>query len=229
MPAFLRNYLVVALVAGVVFGLLVGGRPRHLATKRFRWWLLLPAGLALQSVVTMEGAPAPVALLLISYAYLLLFAVANLHHRGMGVVLVGIALNAAVIAANGGMPVRPAAIRAAGAGHDVPATIDDVKHKLERGGERFMVLADIIPVRPLRQVLSFGDLVLAVGVVDVIVHLMRPVRRSARSRARRRARRPGTATSATSDAAGSGTAPGPLAAEASPYGTTAATSATAPG
>lgn len=188
MPAFLRSYLVVALAAGVVLGLLAGGRPRHLATKRFRWWLLLPAGLALQSVVTIEGAPWPFALLLVSYGYLLVFALANLHHRGMGVVLVGIALNATVIAANGGMPVRPAAIRAASTSHEVPATIDDVKHKLEDGGERLMVLADIIPVRPLRQVLSFGDLVLAVGVADVVVHLMRPLRRSARSRARRQAR-----------------------------------------
>jgi hypothetical protein len=178
----LRSYLVVALVAGVVLGLAAGGRPRHLATKRFRWWLLLPAGLALQSVVTIRGAPAPLALLLVSYAYLLIFAVANLHHRGMGVVLVGIALNATVIAANGGMPVRPAAIRAASASHDVPAAIDDVKHKLEDGGERLMVLADIIPVRPLRQVLSFGDLVLAVGIVDVVVHLMRPLRRPHRRR-----------------------------------------------
>lgn len=181
MPAFLRSYLVVALVAGVALGLLFGGQPRHLAAKRFRWWLLLPAGLALQSVVTIDGVPAPFALLLVSYAYLLVFAAANLHHRGMGVVLVGIALNATVIAANGGMPVRLSAIRAAGPPHAIP-TVDDVKHRLEDGGERLMVLADIIPVRPLRQVLSFGDLVLAVGVADVIVHLMRPLRRSHRRR-----------------------------------------------
>lgn len=182
MPAFLRSYLVVALVAGVVVGLVLGGRPRHLAAKRFRWWLLLPAGLALQSIVTLDGAPVPFALLLVSYAYLLVFAAANLHHRGMGVVLVGVALNAVVIAANHGMPVRPSAIRAASPTHSVPATVDDVKHRIEDGGERLMVLADIIPVRPLRQVLSFGDLILAVGVADVIVHLMRPLRRSHRAR-----------------------------------------------
>ena len=58
-------------------------------TRRFRWWLLLPFGVALQALVERSGVPAPFALLLVSYGYLLVFCLANLQHKGMGVILVG--------------------------------------------------------------------------------------------------------------------------------------------
>lgn len=183
-----QSYLVVALAVGLLLGLLLGGRPRYLAQKRFRWWLLLPLGVVLQLVVEANGVPAPQALLLVSYVYLLVFCAANLRHVGMGIILIGIALNTFVIAVNGGMPVREKAVRQAhlaDAGKIV--RIDEVKHHLEEPGDRFMVLADIIPVRPIRQVLSFGDLILSVGVADLLVHLLQPV-----SRMRRRTSDPAT-------------------------------------
>lgn len=187
-----QSYLLVALATGLVLGLLLGGRPRHLAGKRFRWWLLLPLAVALQFVVELDGVPAPVTLLLVSYAYLLLFCAANLRHPGMGVVLVGIALNAVVITANGGMPVRVEAVRAArlvAPGETVH--IVEVKHRIEEPGDRLTVLGDIIPIAPLREIVSFGDLVIAVGVADLLVHLLRP--------ARARRRRPETAEGARAE------------------------------
>jgi hypothetical protein len=177
-----QSYLVVALAVGLVLGLLLGGRPRYLAQKHFRWWLLLPLGVVLQLVVEADGVPAPQALLLVSYVYLLIFCAANLRHVGMGVILIGIALNAFVIAVNGGMPVREKAVRQARIAHaGETVRIDQVKHHLEEPGDRFMVLADIIPVRPIREVLSFGDLILSVGVADLLVHLLRPVGRTRRT------------------------------------------------
>lgn len=170
-----QPYLVVALAAGLVIGLVLGGRPRHLAQKHFRWWLLLPLGVALQLLVDADGVPAPHALLVVSYAYLLVFCAANLRHTGMGLVLIGIALNATVIAANNGMPVRERAVyQAAIVEPGETIAIDEVKHNVEDDRTRLPFLADIIPVKPFRQVLSFGDMVLSVGVADLLVHLLLP-------------------------------------------------------
>jgi hypothetical protein len=97
----------------------------------------------------------------------------------MAVIAVGIALNALVITVNSGMPVRRDAIVAAGIADD--RAIDDIdfgtKRHLEEPDDRLMFLGDIIPVPVLEEVLSFGDLVLAVGVADVLASLMGSRRR----------------------------------------------------
>jgi hypothetical protein len=102
-------------------------------------------------------------LLVASYGLLLGFCVANLGLRGMSVVAVGIALNATVITLNRGMPIRTAR------GEVVPT----VKHHREGPSDRLMPLADIIVVPPINQALSFGDLIMLVGLVDVLVHRSR--------------------------------------------------------
>jgi hypothetical protein len=73
-------------------------------------------------------------------------------------------------------------------------SIDEIKHHLETPDDDLMVLADIIPVKPLHQVLSFGDLILSVGVADLLVHLLLPV-------GGRRRRLRGVETSADAEAA----------------------------
>lgn len=170
-----QSCLLVAVAAGTALALALGGRPRHLAGKTFRWWLLLPLGVVLQRLVDRPGVPAPFALLVASYVYLLVFCAANLRHRGMGVVLVGIALNLLVIALNHGMPVRTEAVQVAASDvGGVAVIVGDVAHHVDDGHTRLGILGDAIAVRPLHQAVSFGDLVLAVGVVDLLVHLFRP-------------------------------------------------------
>ena len=176
MPA----YPLVAVAAGLVLGRVTGGRFGHLARSRFRWWPLLVLGLGIQVAVEGGGPPAPFAWLLVSYACLLVFVAANLPLAGMGVVFIGITLNLAAIAANHGMPVRESAARAAGViGPGQSMEFDGVKHVAEDRGTRVRVLGDIVPVPALRQVLSFGDLIISVGVADLMVFLMRPRRRRA--------------------------------------------------
>jgi hypothetical protein len=178
LAAMFRSYLFVALGVGLVLAIALGGRPRHLVGKGFRWWLLLPLGVVLQSIVERDGVPVPYTILVLSYVYLLIFCLANLRHVGMGIVLIGIALNFAAIVANHGMPVRASAVRTVqGGSSSDEVVIDEVKHHLERPDSKVMALGDIVPVKPLDQVLSFGDLILAVGVVDLLVHLMRPFHR----------------------------------------------------
>jgi hypothetical protein len=171
------RYLLVATVVGLVVGVATGGRLSQIGNRAFRLWPVLALGFVVQ-VVAMRSDTLGAEALLASYACLLVFALANLHLRGMAVVAIGIAANALVIGVNGGMPVRGEALLAAGlAERETLPVIEDGKHHLEEPDDRLTVLADIIPVPPLREVVSYGDLIQGVGLADVLVHLMRSRRR----------------------------------------------------
>jgi hypothetical protein len=105
----------------------------------------------------------------------------------MGVLAIGLCANVVPVVVNQGMPVRADALV-----HANVATAADVgtieltggRH-LERPSDNFVVLADIIPVPAAGEVVSFGDLIICVAMVDVIVHLVRRQRHApAHSRGR---------------------------------------------
>jgi hypothetical protein len=179
------RFTLVAVVVGLVVGLLAGGRPRHIAGRPFRRWPLLAAGLAVQVASARIGGRPGLVLLVAAYGLLVAFAAVNATRVGMWMVALGIGLNLLAIALNGGMPVRPEAVVAAGIAG--PGRVDvlrlDGKRHLERPSDRLLALSDVIPVPPLREVLSFGDLVMGVGLADVLVHLLRPPRRAAHAAA----------------------------------------------
>jgi hypothetical protein len=160
------RFTTVALITGVAIGLLVGGKLANLGRRRFRAWPLLVAGAVLQ-VVPASGT------LLLSYLCLLAFALANSRVVGMGVLTVGLALNALVVSINGGMPVRRAALDAAQLARPGEAVVYSGKRHLERPGDHLTFLGDIVPVPALREVLSFGDLVMAVGLATALAWLVR--------------------------------------------------------
>ncbi|HZN16491.1 MAG TPA: DUF5317 family protein [Acidimicrobiales bacterium] len=174
-------FTAITVAVGALIGLALGGRPRHLPEHTFHLWPLLLGGLALQVVVEggLRGRPGLV-LVFISYALLLSFSALNLRLAGMGVVMVGVVMNLVPITLNAGMPVRASALVSAGI-VKTPDAAPFVRLRGERhlqdDDDRLMVLADIIPVRLLRQVMSFGDLVLSVGTITLIVGLLRPPRR----------------------------------------------------
>jgi hypothetical protein len=173
------GFTIVAVAVGLVLGLISGGRPRFLADKQLRGWPLLLVGLVLQAAVSRLPDGWDMAALIASYAALLLFGVVNLRLVGMPLVLVGLALNAFTITLNGGMSVRPSAVLAARAAPaDRLAHLRVVgKHHLARPSDRLTILSDVIPVRPLREVLSFGDIIMSLGVADVLANLLRAPRR----------------------------------------------------
>lgn len=170
------RFTAIAVAVGLLVGVLLGGRLRHVGRRPLRWWPLLAAGVVLQLPLLDRVG---VAALLVSYACLLVFALVNLHLVGMALVAIGIALNALVISVNGGMPVHRGAVVAAAIVErgQVDTVETDSKHHLQEADDRLVVLGDIIPVRPLREVVSFGDVVMAVGVADVLAHLLRRPRR----------------------------------------------------
>lgn len=169
-------FTAVAVVVGLALGLLTGGRFEHLGNRRFRAPALLAVGLVVQALSGRVGG-STIALVIVSYLFLIAFCAANLRIVGMGVVLVGLAMNFTTIAVNGGMPVRRSAVVAAGIAewHELDELEIHDKRHLERADDDLMILSDIIPVPVLHEVLSFGDIVMSVGVADVLVHLLRPV------------------------------------------------------
>src|SRR5258708_9551501 len=54
------------------------------------------------------------------------------------------------------------------------------KRHLERNGDRLMILGDILPDWVFHEVLSFGDLVMSVGIAAVFANLLNPDRRPRR-------------------------------------------------
>ncbi len=182
-----------ALGVALLAPLVTNGSYRRLLDKPWRWVGLLVAGLGIQ--LALDLLPFPKArwhdlgylLLVVSYVCLLCFCGRNLVMRGMSVVLVGIALNAIAITVNQGMPVK------------VPADwqredriADSIKHHPRDDGDHLLVITDIIVLRaPFDTVLSFGDLILAVGLCDVTYQASRSTRqRSSRRRTTRPAEIP---------------------------------------
>ena len=184
---------VLTIVGAFVIGLATGGRPRHLAEHAFRLGFLPIVGVALDIASEVNALHAiwfPIALA--SYACLVAFVVANIRLTGMFLVLIGLGLNVLTIAVNVGMPVRADAVVASGYADDLAeARKDDygAKHHLERRDDTLMPISDVIPVRPIKRVLSIGDLIMAIGIGVVVLNLLRPpptrrhgVRRSASDR-----------------------------------------------
>jgi hypothetical protein len=172
-----------ALGAGVAVGLALGGKIRNLADVHFRWpWLAL-LGLALQWLPVPSGwahaAGWAVVLLIASYVLLLVFVGANIRRPGMAVVAVGLLLNGLVIAANGGMPVTAAAVRAASGSTPLAVEIRQLeqeggaKHRLARPDDSLLWLADRFGVGPpIGGVFSIGDFFWLVGGAWLVAGLM---------------------------------------------------------
>jgi hypothetical protein len=173
------GFTVVAVVAGVVFGLVCGGRPSNIRRRHLELVWLLTISVALQIAAELLDLSDSVglALVLLSYVGLGGFAVANIKLVGMPIVLVGLLCNIVVITANAGMPVDTDALLAARvATPDEVASLDlGAKRHLATDGDVLQVLGDVVPVRASREVLSFGDLILAFGIADVLFRLLRPV------------------------------------------------------
>jgi hypothetical protein len=183
-------FLALAVLLGLVAGKLRGGSGSEIAARDLRWVTLLMLGLAahlLTSGLDLADASIP---LVLSYVLLGAFAVANLRVTGMPIFLVGLALNFAPLVVNDGMPVRPEAVVAANVAS--PADLDAVDlgagRHLETSDDAIRVLGDIVPIAPLRAIVSFGDLILAAGLADVVANLMLPSRRRQRRLPERRGR-----------------------------------------
>lgn len=166
-----------SVLAGVVIGLALRPTTTRFARPRIRLLPALLIGAGGQVVANRMTGHGAVTLGIVAISLLVAFAVANLHLTGMGVMAIGLGLNLLVTMMNGGLPVSARALRAAGVGDAVE--LRGARH-LERSNDEFTVLGDIIPMHG--QVVSYGDLIIAVATVDVVAHLARRQRRDRRQR-----------------------------------------------
>lgn len=171
------------LIATALVGLLVVGLTRgsfgQMARLRVAAPWLLAAGLILQAVLEYIDLPrreidtVGYGLLMASYALLLAFCVTNLRTRGFGVIAIGIALNTLVIGLNQGMPSKPVGDDARGNRVYSPV-VQTIKHRQEQKSDLLRVLDDrILFPKPFDELVSFGDLVIAVGICELTYYASR--------------------------------------------------------
>lgn len=173
------SLLLLAIVAGLVAGFAAGGRPSNAARRPVRATGALAAGVVFQAAPHLLSTSDSTGLVcvLVSYALLIGFAVANFRLIGMPVVLFGLVLNAGIIVINDGMPVRTDAILSADRDRrpeDIAMLHMDAKRHVATSADHVTVLGDALPLRPVREVVSFGDLVLAAGMANVVFRLLKP-------------------------------------------------------
>jgi hypothetical protein len=171
--------ILVVIAAAILVGLLAGGSLRNFEHLRVHWWALAFLGLALQIVPVPRFANVPIwavgaGMLVASYVILLTFLTVNRWIPAAPVMAVGLLMNLAVVAANGGMPVNANAIAAAGGSASVLADGAGAKHHLMVDADVLSPLGDVIPVPPpARVVLSIGDVLLYAAIAWFVVQIMR--------------------------------------------------------
>lgn len=166
--------MLTALVMAVLVGIaarLRGGSVHDLAETTFRWTPLLVAGLVVQLTFVYWdpewlGETGGLAVVLGSNAVVAAWLVVNRTLPGLMLAGAGMALNVVVIAANGAMPVLERSAETAG----VTRSLEDagIKHEPLDGDTALPWLGDAIPVPPFKEVLSIGDVILALGLARVV-------------------------------------------------------------
>jgi Family of unknown function (DUF5317) len=161
-------------VVALGLGLVLGGRLAGLARLELRapWLFLVAIGVQLVAFpppflpwTTDENAAT--VLWLCSYGLLLVGAVLNARITGVPIVAVGMLLNLVAILANRGtMPVRPDAMRAAGAeyvthANSTAAADPSLPWLVDRWAAPDWI--------PLANVFSIGDVVIAIGAVVIVL------------------------------------------------------------
>ncbi|MDY7099612.1 MAG: DUF5317 family protein [Actinomycetota bacterium] len=163
-----------AVAVGLVIGLARRGRLRAIAGTSLRLPALLVGGVVLQAAATIFELPAGLVFIIAAHVALISFCAANWRLAGLTVVSIGLSANLVAIVLNGGMPVRGDALVDAGLATaeeiDAGVTLRGERH-VENDRDRLVFLGDIVPLRPTRQVLSFGDLIVLVGLADVAMNL----------------------------------------------------------
>lgn len=167
--------LVVAVVVGLAAGWLrppLGARGLRLRIVRLPLLAVGATGTALAQVI---GDDTGTLVLGLSLAVLAAFAASNVHVTGVAVVGLGLVLNLAAVVLNNGMPVRPAALVAAGVVEraELPDAELAAPRHLETPRDRLPVLGDVLPVPIAQEVLSFGDLIILFGTADAVRDLAR--------------------------------------------------------
>lgn len=171
-----RVFILYAVLAGLLLGLVSGGSPARLGDLRFRWAPLIALGMAIQVALfssplgnALGDAAAPVYVL--SNVAVLVAVGVNLAIPGLVMVLAGGTSNLLAIIANGGyMPVTPEALEAMGR---LPK--EGFSNSVPRENVMLGPLTDIFTMPawvPMSNVFSVGDILIGTGAAIAIVAAM---------------------------------------------------------
>jgi hypothetical protein len=170
-------FILYAILAGVVVGLLLGGRLLALGSIEFRWAPLILVGFLAQIVLFSDAVAERVgdagpALYVFSTLLVGVAVVRNLRTPGIPLIVIGAVSNMAAILANGGyMPAAPGAL--ASLGKTAPIIYSNsavvAQPALELLTDRFALPRWL----PFANIFSIGDVVLGAGVLLLIVLTMR--------------------------------------------------------
>jgi Family of unknown function (DUF5317) len=175
------------LVLAMLVGAAMGGSPGRLSLTEVRWRWAAVVGLVLQAFPwpdSLQGLELP--MLYVSFALLVVFAIANVRLRGFELIAVGLLLNFLVIGVNAGMPVSRQALVAS----DQLGSLEylerygGAKHHLAGAGDRLTALGDVIAVpAPIAQAISVGDVLTYCGAgLFVVLGMTGHLRRTERAR-----------------------------------------------
>lgn len=178
-------WLAIVLFFALAISMLRGGRLVNLGDIELRAWWLLVIAFGLQAGTRFlpdESWSDTVGLVMIlsSFVLLMVLVVLNRASPGMWIAGLGVLMNLTVIAVNGGMPVlAEAAEVASGFTVSEPDVSSSYKHIPLDEDSRLTFLADVIPLRiaDIGEVISLGDIFLALGLGAFLEHELRRPRR----------------------------------------------------
>lgn len=161
--------LVLAAAGGALVGRLRRPTGGHGARPHLRNWTLLAAGVALLLVAALLHGDASLLAYAGGLALVTGFAGSNLGVTGVAVVGLGVVLNLAGAVLNNGVPVRPRALVQAHAATPADVARHDLRdpRHLETPSDGYPWLGAIVPVPGVHDVVTFGDLLVLVGLADV--------------------------------------------------------------
>lgn len=178
-------WLAIVIFVALVISVLRGGRLVNLGDIELRSWWLLFVALGLQAATGFlpdAGWSEWVGLtmVLVSFVLLMIMVLLNRSKAGMWIAGLGVLMNFVVIALNGGMPVLAGAAEVA-SGFTVsnPDLSGSFKHVPLDETSRLTFFADVIPLRfvGIGEVISLGDVFLALGLGVFLEHELRRPRR----------------------------------------------------
>lgn len=166
--------LVLAVIIGFAAGLIRRGRLRSILGVRIVSLPLLALAIGIGFATDQFDLPQPGWWAFAGLVAALIFTIRNLMIVGMAVIGVGIIVNLVPIVLNGATPVRAEALVEAGMVEtgDLDRVVVSGARAIADEDTRLGWLGDTIPIAVADQVVSFGDLIMLIGVANTIANLM---------------------------------------------------------
>ena len=172
-------FILYAIVAGLVIGFLLGGRPAGLASITVRWSALIVGGMLAQVILFSAPVTERIGDLgpwvyVLTTGVVLVAVFANWRIPGLAIVALGAASNFVAIIANGGyMPAGAGAMAALGRAEDTAYSNSALlaHPALEPLPDIFYIPRGI----PFSNVFSVGDVLIGLGIaITIIIAMRRP-------------------------------------------------------